>query len=215
MYTPSHFDESRLPVLHELMQQHPFAVIVAKTPDGLEANHVPLALDATRGPFGTLCGHIASANSMWRDVAAGAEVLTVFQGVNHYISPQWYPSKKEHGKVVPTWNYVVVHAHGSIQWFHDPVWLRILLETLTSRHERANPTPWHVSDAPDGYVQRMLGAIVGFEIPIGRISGKWKLSQNRDKADRTGVTSALAGQADAAAQEMAALIDRAAPERGG
>ena len=215
MYAPSHFDEPRLPVLHELMQRHPFAVIVAQTPNGLEANHVPLILDATRGSFGTLRGHIARANSMWQDVAAGAEVLAIFHGVNHYISPQWYPSKKEHGKVVPTWNYVIVHVHGGIQWFHDPVWLRSLLEALTGRHERAYQTPWHVSDAPDEYVQRMLGAIVGFEIPISRITGKWKLSQNRDQADRAGVTSALAEQPDAAAHEMAALIERAGPKRGG
>jgi transcriptional regulator len=214
MYTPSHFEESRWPVLHELMQRHPFAAIVANTSGGLEANHVPLILDAGRGASGTLRGHIARANGMWQQVPAGTEVLVIFQGVNHYISPRWYPSKKEHGKVVPTWNYAIVHAHGRIEWFHDRAWLRALLETTTNHHESGQPAPWHVSDAPEEYVQRMLGAIVGFEIPIDRIAGKWKLSQNRSEADRAGVVSGLSAHAEASAREMAALIERSGPKNG-
>ena len=212
MYIPSYFDESRLPVLQEFMQRHPFAAIVANTPTGLDASHVPLVLDATRGKFGTLRGHIARANPMWRETAGGTKVLAIFQGSSHYISPNWYPSKQEDGRVVPTWNYVVVHARGSIEWFKDPAWLRGLLEVLTTLHERAYPNPWSISDAPGDYLQRMLGAIVGFEIPIDEIRGQWKLSQNRSAADRVGVVSALAGHADASAQEMAALMNRASPE---
>jgi len=208
MYVPSHFDESRLAVLHEFIRQHPFAAIIANTAAGLEGNHLPLLVDAERGRFGTLRGHIARANPMWQTVSAGSEVLTIFQGVSHYVSPRWYPSKREHGKVVPTWNYAVIHARGSIQWFHDPDWLRSLLETTTNLHEGTHPMPWHVSDAPDEYVRRQIGAIVGFEILLSDLTGKWKLSQNRNDADRAGVTSALEGQPDEGAQEMAALMKK-------
>ena len=196
------------------MQRHPFAAIVANTPAGIEANHVPLILDPARGKFGTLRGHIARANPMWRQTAAGTEVLAIFQGSSHYISPNWYPSKQADGRVVPTWNYVVAHVRGSIEWFRDPAWLRGLLEVTTTLHERPYQNPWKISDAPDEYLQRMLGAIVCFEIPIDAISGKWKLSQNRSAADRAGVISALAGHAEASAQEMAALISQTGPEGG-
>lgn len=196
------------------MQRHRFAAVVANTPTGLVANHVPLVLDATRGEFGTLRGHIARANPMWRETAGGTKVLVIFQGSSHYISPNWYPSKKEDGRVVPTWNYVVAHARGSIEWFKDPAWLRGLLEVTTNLHERSYPNPWRISDAPDDYLERMLGAIVGFEIPIGEIRGKWKLSQNRSAADRVEVASALGGHAEASAQEMAALMHETNPEDG-
>jgi len=212
MYKPSHFDETRLPVLHALMQRHPLAALVANTPAGLEANHIPLLLDGTRGPFGTLRGHVARANTLWSVVAPGAEILAIFQGANHYVSPTWYPSKQQHGKVVPTWNYAVVHARGAIEWFHDAAWLRGLVEVTTARHEAQQPRPWQVSDAPDPYIGQMLGAIVGFEIAIRELSGKWKVSQNRDAADRAGVSAALERSPDASAREMAALIDGAGPE---
>ena len=214
MYFPSYFDESRLPVLQEFMQRHPFAAVVANIPTGIEANHVPLILDPARGKFGTLRGHIARANPMWRQAAAGTEMLAIFQGSSHYISPNWYPSKKEDARVVPTWNYVVVHTRGSIEWFSDPAWLRGLLEVTTNLHERAYQNPWKISDAPDEYLQGMLGAIVGFEIPIDAVSGKWKLSQNRSAADRAGVVSALGGHAEASAQEMATLISQTVLECG-
>jgi transcriptional regulator len=206
MYIPQQFDESRVPVLHDLMHEHPFAALVANTSDGLEANHIPLVLDTTRGQFGTLRGHVARANPMWQVVAAGTQVLAIFQGVSHYVSPRWYPSKKEHGKVVPTWNYVVVHARGNIEWFHDRSWLRDLLETTTNRHKGSHPAPWQVSDAPEEYVQRQLGAIVGFEIAVSQLTGKWKLSQNRNAADRAGVIAALSVDSGRGAQEMAALM---------
>ena len=207
MYTPSHFEESRLPVLHELMQDYPFAAVVAVTADGLQATHVPLILEATRGALGTLKGHIARANAMWQQIAGDAEVLAIFQGANHYISPSWYPSKVEHGRVVPTWNYVAVHARGRIAWIHDKDWLRSFLGALTNHHERNHAVPWHVSDAPQEYLQRMLGAIVGFEISITHITGSWKLSQNRSEPDRAGVIAALSAHTDDASRDMASLID--------
>jgi transcriptional regulator len=164
---------------------------------------------------GTLKGHIARGNSMWKDVSAGAEVLAVFQGPSQYISPNWYPSKREHGRVVPTWNYAVVHVHGRITWNQDKTWLRTLVETLTDRHESGQAAPWRVGDAPDEYIQQMLGAIVGFEIAITRITGKWKLSQNRTAAERAGVVAALSAQPDDASREMAFLIERAGKPNGG
>lgn len=211
MYTPSHFDEPRLPVLQEFMARHPLAALVAQAADGLVANHIPVILDASRGEFGTLRGHLARANGMWRMVAAGSEVLAIFNGVSHYISPGWYPSKQEDSRVVPTWNYAAVHAHGKIEWFHDPAWLRDLLETTTNFFESDRPTPWRVADAPEEFVQRQLGAIVGFEIPILKLAGKVKLSQNRSDADRAGVIAGLGELPDGDAREMAELMAGPAP----
>ena len=191
MYTPTHFDERRPQLLHELMAQYPLAVVVAATAKGIEANHIPLMLRTWGGTPGTLKGHIARANSLWRDLPAGAEVLAIFQGASHYISPNWYPTKREHGKVVPTWNYTVVHARGRIVWKQDAAWLRAFLETLTDRHERRYEARWQVSDAPADYIEQMLRAIVGFEIAIESLTGKWKLSQNRSADDRAGVVSSL------------------------
>jgi transcriptional regulator len=212
MYTPRHFDQQRPELLHELMERHPLAVVVGATAKGVEANHIPLIFEPRDGTPGTLKGHIARANSLWRDLKAGAEVLAIFQGASHYISPNWYPSKREHGKVVPTWNYTVVHARGRIVWVHDAAWLRAFLETLTDRHERRYETHWQVSDAPADYIEQMLTAIVGFEIAIESLTGNWKLSQNRNAADRNGVVSSLSASTDAASHDMAALV--AHPEKG-
>ncbi len=209
MYAPSHFNESRTDVLHEFIAQHPLALMVAASATGLQANHVPLMLEPANGGHGILRGHIARANSMWKDVPSGSEVLAVFQGPSQYISPSWYPSMREHGRVVPTWNYVVAHAHGSITWNQDRAWLRTLVETLTDRHESGRPAPWRASDAPEEYIQQMLAAIVGFEIAITRLTGKWKLSQNRTPAERAGVVAALSAQPDDASREMASLVERA------
>ena len=214
MYAPSHFNESRPEVLHEFIAQHPLALMVAASASGLQSNHVPLILEPGTGGSGTLKGHIARANSMWKDVPSGSEVLAVFQGPSQYISPNWYPSKREHGRVVPTWNYAVVHAHGSITWNQDKAWLRMLVETLTERHESGQAVPWRVSDAPEEYIQQMLAAIVGFEIAITRMTGKWKLSQNRTPAERAGVVAALSARPDAASQEMALLVEQAGKPHG-
>ena len=208
MYTPTHFEESRLQELHEFMRRHPFASIVVQASGHLDANHVPLFLDPGHGPFGRLRGHIARANSMWRDVEAGAEVLVLFHGPNGYISPNFYPSKQEHGKVVPTWNYGVVHARGRIAWLHDPQWLGLLVKDLTEQHEAEQAEPWRVSDAPDEYAKQMIEGIVGLEISIDELRGKMKLSQNRSEADRAGVGRGLSVRADASSLEMVDLMSR-------
>jgi transcriptional regulator len=205
MYVPRHFDESRTEVLHELIRCHPLGALIAHTEQGLDASHVPFELDAQRGPHGTLRCHLAKANPLWKQIGAGAPVMVVFQGAHAYISPSWYASKQEHGKVVPTWNYVVVHAHGTATTTHDPVWLRTLVEDLTRRQETGRIDPWQVSDAPSDYVDKMLGAIVGVEIPIARLTGAWKLSQNRSPADRRGAIEGLR-QESGAGHEVAELI---------
>ena len=191
MYHPAHFTEDRVEVLHELIRRRPLATLIARHGSSIDADHVPVLIDATAGPHGTLRGHVARANSLWRAVAEGSEVLAIFQGDSHYVSPAWYPSKQVDGKVVPTWNYVVVHARGPIRYRHEPEWLRALVTTLTDTHETPRPERWRVSDAPPDYVAAMLRAIVGFEIPLAGLTGKWKMSQNRSVADREGVAAGL------------------------
>jgi transcriptional regulator len=204
VYTPSAFNESRLPVLHALIRAQPFATLVGHTRQGLDAVHVPMVLDDTRGPHGVLQGHVARANPLWRALGGGAEVLAVFHGPHHYVSPNWYPAKLEHGKVVPTWNYVVVHARGPIEWIHEPDWLRGLLGQLTRAHEQGRPDPWSIDDAPADYVERLLRGIVGFEIPVTAMTGAWKLSQNWNATNRAGVIAGLGAEADGAAAEVIA-----------
>lgn len=206
MYLPRHFDETRLPVLHELMRRHPLAAVVARCDERLEANHIPLVLDPSSGPHGCLRGHIARANPMWQAVAAGAEVLAIFQGPEAYVSPGYYPSKQAHGEVVPTWNYAVVHARGTVSWVHDPAWLLSLVESLTATHEAQQPSPWEVADAPDQYIAKMLEAIVGIEITLTGLQGKFKLSQNRAAADRAGVRAGLRQRGEAGTEEMLQLM---------
>ena len=205
MYNPHHFEETRIEVLHELMQREPFAVVVTLGASGLDANHLPLELDASTPPFGTLRGHVSRANAMWKE-SSKVETLVIFEGPQHYVTPDWYPTKAQTGKSVPTWNYVVVHAYGTPRFIEDPVWLRAHVERLTNRHEASRPAPWQVSDAPEDYVQGQLKGIVGFELPITRISGKWKVSQNRIEADRRGVVAGLRGIADDG--DAAAIADQ-------
>jgi transcriptional regulator len=206
MYLPKHFEETRVEVLHELIATHPFAALVALTADGLEANHIPFELDAEPAPFGTLRGHVARANPFWRELARGNEALVIFQGPHTYVSPSWYPSKKETGKVVPTWNYAVVHAYGTPRVIEDPVWLRGLVEKLTAHHEGGRRHPWRVTDAPMEFIDKQLGAIVGVEISIGRLIGKWKVSQNRPARDRAGVVAGLLDEGGDSAATMAAWV---------
>ena len=188
------------------MRRVPLATLVATTPHGLDANHIPLVLDESRGELGTLRGHVARTNPAWREITAGSEVLAIFQGDDRYISPSWYPTKREHGKVVPTWNYAVVHAHGRIEWHHETAWLRELVETLTDLHERDSAQPWRVADAPPAFVEGMLQRIVGFEIPIAALDGKWKVSQNRTAVERAAVVAELRARGDAVSLAMAELI---------
>jgi len=201
MYTPSHFEETRVEALHALMRAHAFATLVSQSGGQINADHIPLLLTQSDRSDGVLQGHVARANPLWETVSEGSEVLAIFQGPNQYVSPKWYPSKQEHGKVVPTWNYLVVHARGRIRWNQDPAWLRQHLESATATHEGAD-RPWNVSDAPPNFIERMLAGIVGFEILISDLRGKWKLSQNRSEADRLGVISGLKSQSSDAAAEM-------------
>jgi transcriptional regulator len=201
MYVSPHFEERSVSALRALMRAHPLAALVTHGPDGIGAEHIPMML-AGNGELPVLHGHVARANPVWRNVDDGSDVLAIFQGPNRYISPSWYLSKAEHGKVVPTWNYLVVHASGTIRWQHDAGWLRQHVEDATSTYERGE-TPWRVSDAPAEYVDRMLSAIVGFEILVTGLQGKWKLNQNRTAADRQGVVDALGSQRNTMAEEMA------------
>jgi transcriptional regulator len=198
MYLPRHFEQTDPAALRALMREHPLAVLATQGEGGLTADHVPLEFVPDAGPHGTLRGHVARANPLWK--RAGSDVLAVFQGPQAYVTPSWYPSKAEHHKVVPTWNYAVVHAHGRLRAIEDAPWLHALVSGLTAHHEAPRATPWAVSDAPDDYVQQMLRAIVGIEIELTRLVGKWKLSQNRGEADRIGVADGLGSH------PMAALV---------
>ncbi len=193
MYLPAHFEETRPAVLHELLRQHPLGLLITQDEQGAPvANAIPFMLDAERGEFGTLVGHVARANPVWQ-LAIGPErpaALVVFQGANGYVSPNGYPSKAEHGKVVPTWNYAMVQARGKLQLL-DPTAAHALVSRLTARHEARQPRPWAVTDAPDDYVAGMLRAIVCIEIPLDSLVGKYKLSQNRSAADQDGVVAVL------------------------
>lgn len=192
MYNPDHFRESDRTVLAAFCRSHPLAALVTCTPAGwLDVNHVPMALIETDGEQPLLRGHIARANPLWQGIADGTEILAVFGGAEHYISPSWYPSKAMTGRVVPTWNYAVVQARGTIRFVHDVHWLRQLVESLTDSQEATRLQPWAVSDAPEEYIARQLRAIVGFEIVVGRLEGKFKASQNRVEADRAGVGEGL------------------------
>jgi len=210
MYTPSHFEETRVAVLHQLIREHALATFVTLGPEGLNANHIPFEIDPEPAPFGTLRGHVARGNPVWRDFSKEIEALLVFQGPQAYISPSWYPTKKETGKVVPTYNYIVVHAYGPLRPIEDRVWLRNLVERLTNRYEAARVEPWKITDAPADYIETMLGAIVGIEIPVTRLVGKWKASQNRPPVDRKGVISGLNEIGDADAATMANFVRQSA-----
>ena len=205
MYQVGAFREERIDVMHALMRSHRLATLVTVHDGVPEANHLPLLIDPEPSPNGTLHGHVARANPLWRQ-ADGQEVLVIFQGPQAYVTPSWYPSKRETGQVVPTWNYAVVHAHGTLVVHDDHEWLRALVTRLTDQQEAGLPQPWRVADAPADYLERMLGAIVGIEIPLARLSGKWKVSQNRTAADRAGVAEGLGSQGDAEAQAMADLV---------
>ncbi len=203
MYVPAAFAESRTEVLHAFMRTHALGALVTLGADGLTANHVPFELDRDPAPFGTLRAHVARANPVWRDVLPNTEALVIFQGAQAYITPAWYATKRETGKVVPTFNYAVVHAHGRLRVVEDPNWLRGLVERLTDAYERPRPQPWKVADAPEDFVQASLKAIVGIEIPIARLVGKWKVSQNRPAADQAGVVEGLRSAGDPASLAMA------------
>jgi transcriptional regulator len=201
MYQPTHFYEDRLEVQHALMRAHPLGLLVSAGAGGLSANPIPFVLDTATGDKGTLRCHLARANLQWKDLSSVGECLVVFQGSDAYVTPSWYKTKKETGKVVPTWNYVTVHAWGRPRVIDDATWLRANVEALTRIHEAGRPVPWEVSDAPADFIDVMLRGIIGIEIEIARIEGKWKVSQNRPEADRVGVERGLKvdGKGDVAA----------------
>ena len=206
MYQPPHFREERSEVQHALMRAHPLALLVTFGEGGLTANPVPLVLHAEKGGRGVLRGHLARANRQWRTFDPEVESLAVFQGAEAYITPSWYATKRETGKVVPTWNYAVVQVYGRMRVIEDAAWLGEQVRSLTDRHEADRPAPWAVADAPEAFVRAQLKGIVGIEIAIGRIEAKWKVSQNRNEADRAGVAEGLLGEDDETAQAMAELV---------
>ena len=191
MYLPPHFSEPRVEELHRIVREHPLGVLVTHGPAGLDANHIPFEFDPERGPHGTLLAHVARANPLCTEFAGGADVMVVFRGVQGYISPNWYPSKHETHRQVPTWNYEVVHAHGRLRLVDDEKFVRGIVARLTRRHEATEPKPWKMGEAPADYLDRMLQAIVGVEIEVVRLEGKRKLSQNREARDVDGAVRAL------------------------
>lgn len=208
MYCPAHFEESRPEVLHALMRARPLATLITLGSSGLNADHLPLALETPADGPAVLRGHVARANPMWQSLCGEVEALAVFHGPESYITPSWYPSKREHGKAVPTWNYVTVHARGRLRVVEETGWLRQHLEALTRQQESAFAEPWTISDAPADYVEKLLGAIVGVELTVNALAGKWKTSQNQPAANRAGAAQGLRAIGGDEATAMADLIER-------
>jgi transcriptional regulator len=207
MYIPSHFEQPNITAMHELIRTRPLSTLVTLSADGINANHIPLHLSESPLPFGTLRGHVARSNPVWRDLESSIEVLAIFHGPDAYISPSWYATKQEAGKVVPTWNYTVAHAYGSLRIIDNADWIRTQLEDLTNHNEAAFPEPWAVSDAPFDYTEKLIESIVGIEIVITRLSGKWKVSQNQSPQNQASIIQGLnnSGQPEAAAQVNAGV----------
>ncbi|MBL0728814.1 FMN-binding negative transcriptional regulator [Piscinibacter sp. HJYY11] len=210
MYTPSHFDEQRPEPLQQLLHDHPLGLLITNGQNGLDANPVPFLHEPREGTPGVLSCHVARANPVWKE-AAGEEVLVVFQGPQAYVSPNWYPSKFDNGKAVPTWNYIVVQARGTLVVRDEVEWLRGFVTRLTQRHESTQAVPWQVGDAPPDYLDAMLRGIVGLEIPLSSLRGKWKMSQNHPAANREGVARGLRARGTEATATVAGWVERAAP----
>jgi len=206
MYEPSHFKVEDRAALHAVMREHPLATLVTMGEGGLLANLVPFVLHDDLGAQGVLRAHLARPNAQWKAIAAGAETLVVFSGVERYVTPAWYASKQEHGKVVPTWNYVTVQARGPARTIEDAAWLRPHLESLTAQQERPRAEPWAVTDAPDNFITAQMRGIVGIEIEIASLLGKFKVSQNRQEADKRGVLNGFSADPESGSQAMASLV---------
>ena len=208
MYLPGHFKEDRIEVLRAFVAEQPLATLVSLGADGLVASHLPMLWDPEPAPLGTLRGHLARPNPQGHpsDAAESPDALAIFVGPAAYVSPSWYPSKREHGKVVPTWNYIAVHAYGPLAIVDDADWLRAFVTRLTDVHEGFSAVPWKVTDAPASFLDAMLKGIVGVEIPLRRVEGKWKLSQNRPATDRAGTVAGLDARADAGSSAVAAAM---------
>src|SRR5690349_9743682 len=210
MYVPHHFEESHPERLHALITQHPLGILVTHGPSGLDANHLPFELETRQGSLGVLHTHVARANPVWREIASGDDVLVVFRGADGYISPSWYPSKHEQHRQVPTWNYLVAHAHGRVTVRDDERYLRGLVGRLTKRHEASQSRPWKMSDSSQSFINDMLAAIVGLEIGITRLVGKSKLGQNKERRDLLGAVQGLKAQGNEAIADamLARLAER-------
>jgi transcriptional regulator len=206
MYTPRHFEEPRVEVLHDLIRRQPLGALVVLGSRGLVANHIPFHLSPDPSPLGTLRAHVSRANPVWKEFDPKNEALVIFSGPESYITPSWYATKRETGQAVPTWNYVVAHVHGPLKVTEEAAWLRAHVEELTRDQEDGSPEPWRVEDAPADYTARLLAGIVGLEIVVGRIEGKWKVSQNQPEANREGVIRGLEAKGDPQALAMAALV---------
>lgn len=191
MYIPKHHEETRIDVLDRLMQSQPLASLVTMGSSGLLASHLPMVLHRSSDQQAVLRGHLSRANSQWKEFSLEIQALAIFSGPQHYITPGWYPEKAETGKVVPTWNYAVVHAYGPLRLIEDPQWLLTHLHSLTDTHESSQATPWSVSDAPEDFIAALLRGIVGVELSIERLEGKWKVSQNQTERTRTSVVEGL------------------------
>jgi transcriptional regulator len=212
MYVPPHFEEVRPDALHGLIAEYPLGALVVKGPNGLDANHLPFELDPKVGDHGLLRAHVARANPVWKEVRDGDEALVIFRATNAYISPNWYPSKHELHQQVPTWNYQVVHVHGTLRIRDDERFVRGVVARLTRVNEvrTGDAKPWKMTDSTPEYIDKMLAAIVGIEVEIEKIVGKWKLSQNKEERDRVGAAEALRAHGDEAssAAMFAALADK-------
>jgi transcriptional regulator len=206
MYNPPSFAEHDVAVMQAFIEAHPLGALVTASARGLFATHLPLVLDRELGTHGTLQGHIARANPHHELAGEVAEALVLFSGADAYVTPTMYASKAKHGKVVPTWNYVAVHAHGTLRFVREPDALRRHLGRLTARHEASKPRPWSIADAPADYIEKQLGAIVGVEIEITRLEGKWKMSQNRSAEDVNGVIEGLGASEDEREREVAEIV---------
>lgn len=207
MYIPTHFEQSDMATMHGLIRARPLATLITLDSDGINANHIPLHLTKATESFGILRGHVARSNPVWHDLQSNIEVLAIFHGPDAYISPSWYASKQESGRVVPTWNYTAVHAYGSLRIIDDASWIRTQLEALTAHNEASFSEPWAVSDAPAEFTEKLIEAIVGIEIVITRLSGKWKVSQNQPPQNRRSVIQGLNDSGQSEAVAMAALVD--------
>ena len=206
MYTPEAFKEGRTEVLHELIRQFPLATLVIPERGDVVINHLPIVLRRDAAPRGTLVGHVPKTNAVWELMNGDRRATAVFQGANAYITPSWYPSKHEHGRAVPTWNYAVVHVRGKPRAIDDSRWVLTHLEELTETLESSQALPWKVSDAPQDFTDRMVSQLVGIEMPIDAIEGKWKTSQNRPHADQIGVVAGLKSRGDDESLAMAELV---------
>ena len=213
MFQPDHFRVDDLPPMHALMRARPLAALVSAGAEGLYATHLPTVLKDD-GPYGVIECHLARANPHWKTLAECSEALMIFQGADGYITPNWYPSKAEHEKVVPTWNYAVVHAYGRPEVMQEADWLRSHVAELTAQQEKSEAKPWALTDAPETYIKAMLRGIVGFRFAITRLEGKWKMSQNREMQDRHGVAKGLAARRVGDDLEVAELVLHHAKPRG-